>query len=280
MLTWDSSGAGIGPAPYHQAAVADEPAVPDALVELWAKVLDELDARPAETGWDALLAQVVTADGSVLVVPIARAEGVPAAGVAVSLSVRPWEAAYYALPDPDDEEAFTAAHDRLEGGILDALKGAIADPRVKKRFAALKKRPGFAVFWVDAAETPARDRMEFLWGNKPPRRDFASARELFEHLFHKAELDPEWSLRLDGDRVTGVNWFGHEFDDRFVAVVEGTPGVAGLCSDLAEFVLTATRVTPAGVERLRRALPHARLTVVSDDEFDRGVDPWHDPDGP
>jgi len=254
---------------------ADAEVLGVALADLWEKVLDELDARTDEGHWDILICQLVTQCGSLAVYPARESTGEQHdASFTVYMTVDSWDAAYHSLPQPENEPRFVKAYDRLHEKQRAAVKKAIQDPRVRSRFAALKRRPTFAVFAVDEGETSVRDRMVFLWGNRPPKRAFATAQELFEHVFRKAELFPQNSMRLRDQKVVAVNWFGHAFTDRFVDWLEQVPNISSLCADLEEFMLTATRIPQSGVERLKKLLPNTRFTIVTDEEFERGIDPW------
>jgi hypothetical protein len=186
--------------------------------------------------------------------------------------------AYDALPNAKNTEQFERAYERLCKVQLGALKRAIQEKRVKHRFAKLKRRRSFAVFFVDEGEGFVRDRMEFLWGNRPSRRQFATAKQVFEHILKRAHLWPEYSMRLRGETVVAVNWFGNEFTDKHVDLLEEVPNIRELCADLKGFMLTATRVSPSGLQRLKKLLPQARFTFVSDDEYvNKGIDPWYKP---
>jgi len=276
MLQWKTIPDKKDRASFHAQAGGNADAVHSALVEVWHKTLVELAARCNENAWDILICQLITQCGMVVIFPARKnASDFHDAAFDVGFSVEVWSKAYEALPDPDDDESkFSKAYDRLHKNQLRALKSAIGDPRLKAQFAGLKRRTSFAVFCVDEGDTPIRDRWEFLWGNRPPKSDFATAKELFEHLFHKAGLTPHDSMRIEDDKVVAVNWFGHEFTDRYVDLTEEVPDVAKLCGDLSMFVLTATRVTQSGVERLKALLPSVRFTVVSDQEFENGIDKW------
>ena len=271
MLIWNSA-TDKNQTSFQAQVGGDLEAIGNALVDLWQKVLDELEGCSAENEWDVLICQLVTQCGLAVIFPSRKIIGeMLDASFFVDLTIEAWDVAYQALPDPEEDETnFGRAYDRLHKNQLRALKSAIKDARVKGRFAALKRRHSFAVFCVDEGETPICDRMEFLWGNRPPKRDFASAKELFEHILRKAGLTPEYSMKLQGEKVVAVDWFGHEFEDRFVDLMEAVPDLACVCVDLKEFVLTATRVTPFGVDRLKKLLPGVRFTIVSDQEFENG----------
>jgi hypothetical protein len=275
MLVWKTVTDKMNRVSVQAQGGSNADTVDAALVEVWQQTLVELAARCHENEWDVLICQLITQCGMVVIVPARKNTGeVHDAAFAVQFSAQVWSNAYEALPDPDDESRFNKAYDRLHWNQLRALKTAIGHPQLKAQFAALKRRPSFAVFCVDEGDTPIRNRWEFLWGNRPSIRVFATAKELFEHLFHKAEQAPEYAMRIRDDKVVAVSWFGHSFTDRYVDLIEGVPNLAKLCDDVSVFVLTATRVTKSGVERLKTSLPRAHFTVVSDQEFENGVDIW------
>lgn len=258
---------------------ADKAALHQALVAMWSKVLGELDKRPAGAGWEILVVQFVTQCGSLYVYPASkRTLESKAPRFLVDLTVDRWATDYNKLPNADNTGRFNRAYARFHKARLNALKGSIQDEQLQSRFMKLKQRKSFAVFGVDEGEAFANDRMEFLWGNCPRQRQFKTSKALFEHTLRKAELTPEYSMRLRGDLVTGVNWFGEEFTDNYVTLLEEVPHLNELCAGLRDFMLTATRITPAGVKRLKQLLPQARFTVVSGRDYvSRGIDPWYKP---
>lgn len=275
MITWKTTTDSKKRTSFEAEGASTAEDVHDALVEVWQKALGELAARCPEKTWEILICQTITQCGIVVVFPARKKSGeVVDAAFTVQFLLRCWSEAYEALPEPEEEAKFDKAYDRLHKNQLRALKTAIGDAKLKGKFAALKRRVSFSVFCVDEGETPIRDRMEFLWGNRPPKRDFGTAKELFEHVLRKASLTPDYSMRLRHDKVVAVNWFGHEFTDRYVDLLEEVPNLASLCSDLSDFVLTATRVSPIGVRRLKKLFPRVRLTVVSDQAFENGDDAW------
>ena len=263
---------------FHEAVLedsADADTLQTALTEFWTKTLDELDSQPADFQWDILVVQFITQSGSCMASPMKTKDEYPKSPYTVCLQVDDWIDAYDDLPDPEENEPkFEKAYDRLHKSQVKAVKKAIGDAAVKKRFATLKKRKSFAVYYVDEGETSIRDRMEFLWGNKPPRRDFGSAKELFEYIFNKAELFPANSMRVDGESVVAAKWSGHEFNNDYVDLLEGVPNVQQLCAELNDLVLTATRIDTEGVKRLEKALPDTKLSVFSDDETEQGDEVW------
>lgn len=253
----------------------DTRALKDDLVEALQKFLDELDGRTNESEWDIVI-QFVTQSGYFIITPIEVTTcEVDDATFSVMLKVNAWNEAYHALPDSnEDENAFQSAYVQLHQAQVKALEAAINDVRVRPRFEGLKQRMSFAVYSVDEGDTPIKDRMEFLWGNQPPKREFATAKELFEHILNRAGHAPRYSMRLDGEKVIAVDWFGHEFTDRFVDLMDEVSNLATICCDLQEIFLTASRVTQSGVERLKTMLPETKFIVVSDQEFVSGINPW------
>ncbi len=276
MLTWKSE-IYKKTTSFHGHVEGDAPIGEDKLVDMYEKVLDELEARAPEIVWDVLVCQLTTQAATVVVRPADKnlTEAYQCC-FKVGFGLESWYRDYESLPDPEEDETkFDKAYSRLHKNQLRALKTAINDPRVKSRFIALKRRDHFAVFCVDEGDTPISDRMEFLWGNRPPKRDYNTAKELFEHLFRKLEIMPDYSMRLDGEKVIAVHWFSHNFTDKSVSFLAEIPKLAELCIDLKEFILTATRVTQSGVDRLKLMLPTIKFTIITDKEYVSGNNPWY-----
>jgi hypothetical protein len=258
---------------------ADSDAVLEALTHFWSKILDEVESQPESFTWDFLIVQFVTQGGTLIAFPTGKKSGDQMSSpFTVWLTLRDWGRAYDELPDPDESETkFERAYNKLHKSQTTALKKALGGQVVKKRFDALKRRDSFAVFCVDEGNAAIRDRLEFLWGNRPGKREFADAMELFTHVFRKAESYPDHSIIRIGEKLVAVNWFGEEFSNKYVAILEDVPNIAELCADLKDFILTATRVDAAGVGRLEAILPHTKMTYVSGDEWSKnpGNDPWN-----
>ena len=125
-------------------------------------------------------------------------------------------------------------------------------------------RQGFAVYYVDQGETVHAANLVYLWGERPPKVFPASTpRELFTGLMNKASIWPGDALKLDGDKVVEATFFGAEFNDKYVTIISSVPNVTELCKDLRVLILEATRIKPAGVERLKELFPQAELRVQS-----------------
>ena len=245
---------------------------------MWAKILDEIDRRGSGFDWRILILQFISQCGSVYVYPAvysqAERQYFPTP-VSLELVVDDWAKQYNNLPDGSDEDLFEKSYNRMFKKWVSVAKAGIsADSRLKERFLTLKKRKDFAVFYVDEGSF-VDDQMEFLWGNRPPKRNFKSAKELFEHTLRKADLTPKYSMRFRGDELYAVHWFGHAFTDKFVDLIEEVPNVSVLCSELEELYLVATKISSAGVERLKVLLPKTNFIVVSDEEDADGCDPWY-----
>lgn len=234
-----------------------------ALAEMWAKVLDEAVARLPEDAWEILVAYISVETGDVLVYPTTAKDPVDREDMPrVSLTVADWVAGAEEIEDLP-ESRYERAYARLLKGIAGQLKKAIDDPRVAPRFAELKKRRGFAVFYVDAVEVVHPANLAFLWGTKPPRPiPSGSAREMFEFLMNKAHIYPGSVMKLEGDRVVQVTFFGAEFNDTYVDLLGQVPDVHEVCKDLRELILEHTRIKPPAIDRLRQLLPHVRIEII------------------
>lgn len=263
MLTWKI--ARRHPVTKYHADLAEsgDDATHAALVELWSKVLDELAGIRPDV-WEILVCYIAPESGDVLVYPATAANPNNSPDVPdVSLMLADWIEAFEEIEDLEGEE-FERATDRLEERYDRQLREAIEDPRVAPRFQELRERPKFAVFSVDAVEEVYPASLRFLWGSKPPRGiPSGSAREMFEFLLCKAQTPPDAGnvMKLEGGRVVQVTFFGAEFNDKSVDLIEQVPNVQELCKDLRELVLQDTRIKPPAVERLRRLLPNARVEV-------------------
>lgn len=279
MMKWKSSKTKERVSYRGHAKVGNDTVVlMERLTEFWCKVLDELDAQPEADAWDFLVVEFTTQCGSIMAFPMRKKEEyLESARFSVGLEVDAWADMYEALPDPDENEAkFDKAYNRLHKLQMSAIKKALGHPTLKSRFKALKRRSSFAVFGVDEGETPIPDRMEFLWGNRPAKRDFSDAKELFEHIFKKAELHPDFSMLLKEKRLVAVHWFGHEFSNKYVELLEEVPNIQELCRNLKDFIITSTRIDASGIERIKGLLPQAKVTLVSDEDNENGRNPWDD----
>ena len=67
----------------------------------------------------------------------------------------------------------------------------------------------------------------------------------------------------EGERVRRVVWPVPDFNDRVVLLLERLRERLGVDRDLEELRLIDTKVTPAGVKRLRRLVPKAKITRYS-----------------
>ena len=100
---------------------------------------------------------------------------------------------------------------------------------------------------------------------EPPRRrqDCKTFEDACRYIFKVAYLNPENSMVVENGIVERMEWFGHEFSDKHVALLVEFILVRGLQADgLIELRLNATRITAEGFERLRRILLQTKLTVI------------------
>lgn len=87
-------------------------------------------------------------------------------------------------------------------------------------------------------------------------------------VFKLARLDGEYQILMTGPSVKRWVWSGHTFTDRFVTVVEHVTPRLQDRESLEELRLVATRITGAGIQRLRAALPNSKVTVYTDKDSD------------
>jgi hypothetical protein len=84
------------------------------------------------------------------------------------------------------------------------------------------------------------------------------------YIYRRVQLDYHQHMSWEGERVRRIVWRGRSFNDAVVALLERLSGRLGINRDLEELRFIDTRVTPAGVKRLRRLFPKARITTYSE----------------
>ena len=102
----------------------------------------------------------------------------------------------------------------------------------------------------------------------PPRRaaDCHSLEDLCHYIFKLAHLDGSYQMLKTEKGIKKWVWFGHDFGDRLVKVVEEVASQIPDKDALEELRLVATRVSKDGVERLRRVFPNAQVRIYTDDD--------------
>jgi hypothetical protein len=93
--------------------------------------------------------------------------------------------------------------------------------------------------------------------------------DLCLYVFRLAQLDGSYQMLKTAARLQRWVWFGHDFGDNLVDVVEEVVPQIADKKELKELRLVATRVTPHGIERLRELFPNARVTVYTDEDDKR-----------
>ena len=74
---------------------------------------------------------------------------------------------------------------------------------------------------------------------------------------------------MEADKVTCVVWFGQEFDDKIVKVLERIGERLGPDNDLRELRLIGSGVTEEGKRTLATLIPNATITSHSEEEAER-----------
>jgi hypothetical protein len=278
MLTWTESHQNN---PEFSAKLdhSDTAGIKAAIVEMWTMFLEQLDAVPTEK-WSIVLAYLVVETGGITLYPTTREQ--PMDGMddlSVMLMVKDWAIEYgdfsdehhegvdpegpKSSPSPRADAVFERKYNALLKKMAKFVKEATAAPTLAPRFASLKKRDRFAVYYVDQGETVHTANLVYLWGERPPKAFPASTpRELFTALMNKASIWPSTVLKFNGDNVIEAVFFGAEFNDKYVDILESVPNVSELCKDLRVLNLEATRIKPAGVLRLKALFPAAEVKVT------------------
>jgi hypothetical protein len=281
MLTWRQNFRASGKLHFdtHQSESGPE-AIRAAIVEAWIKLLDNLHTVPSES-WSILLAYITTEIGGVTFYATTRED--PNAGqsdLSVMLTVGEWAILFedlaYSWSDDDDDEGSDDDSDRgakqatprsyqaFLAMMAHSIEDALTDPRVASRISALAEREDFAIHYCDQGESVYTANLIWMWGKKPPSGFPASTpRELFTGLMHLAQIAPDNCLKLDGDHVIEATFFGAEFRDKCVDILESVPNVGELCAKLQVLNLKYTKIRPDGVARLKVLFPGADVHVIS-----------------
>jgi hypothetical protein len=235
-----------------------------AVVEAWSKVLDEVGAAYSAGDWEVLVVYVTVEVGRLLIYPATMAQlDDGSKKVRIGFRSQNWAGAYDAITAPGDSTRFDAAYKKVLKSIASTVKNAINDPALASRFAALKKRKDFAVYYVDGGETVHRANLVYLWGNKPSKAFPAETPKiLFTGLMNKASIWPDDVLKFDGDQVIEATFFGAEFNDKYVDILESVPNVAELCKGLRVLILESTRIKPEAIKRLKALFPNTEVREV------------------
>jgi hypothetical protein len=134
---------------------------------------------------------------------------------------------------------------------------------------------------AEEADPEMREIMEdiaadYLAGRikEPPRRkqDCKSFEDACRYIFKTAHLDPDNSMVVEGKCVVRMDWFGREFSDKQVGVLEEFLARGLNSAGFIELRLISTRVTAEGAERLRRVLPRSKVSVVLDGDDNPELD--------
>ena len=223
-----------------------------------------MEAAYPSGGWEVLVVYVTVETGQLLIYPATMDQlDDGSKKVRISFSSLKWASAYDVISAPAESAKFEAACKKLLKSIATTVRKTIDDPALMPRFAALKKRKNFAVYYVDQGETVNRSNLIYLWGNRPSKAFPADTpRILFTGLMNKGHIAPSTVLKFDGDQVTEATFFGAEFNDKYVDILESVPNVAELCKDLRVLILEHTRIKPAGIERLKALFPNADVRIL------------------
>lgn len=90
--------------------------------------------------------------------------------------------------------------------------------------------------------------------------------EAWLYVYRRVRLDYHQHMFWEGERVRCVVWSGVDFNDKVLPLLDRFRRRFGVHSDLEELRLISTRVTPGGVERLRKLFPNAEVTSYSRDD--------------
>ena len=78
---------------------------------------------------------------------------------------------------------------------------------------------------------------------------------------HKAEAYPSNSLKVEDDQVIEATFFGHEFTDTYVEILDPFPMCPSSARACALPRLKSTKIKPAAVERLKAMFPNTEVRI-------------------
>lgn len=250
----------------------------EALVEGWTKVLDAFLECKGDKEAEILIINSITQVGGILIFPANSAKEPDNWIFQVNVDLYCWAEDYDNLPyyEEDTEENLEIeeqAYEKMIAAQKAALIKAIEDKRLKESYLKLCKNPQFAIYWVDEEFVYVRDQMEYLWGNKPKPRRFDSGKELMSYIFRKSSLSGHHSMRFHEDKLIAFRWEGRNFDDSYVRILKEHPGVTELLKDLQKIYLSATGITPSGIDEFKKLFPNVTF-IISGWEESLDSAPW------
>jgi len=83
-------------------------------------------------------------------------------------------------------------------------------------------------------------------------------------IFKKVQINGEYQMLEENNIIKTWVWFGNDFRDKIVGVVEEVAPQLSDCAKLEELRLVATSVSITGIQRLRLVFPNAKVLVYSD----------------
>ncbi|HLH56947.1 MAG TPA: hypothetical protein VKY92_25425 [Verrucomicrobiae bacterium] len=97
------------------------------------------------------------------------------------------------------------------------------------------------------------------------------ARAIFNYLFKKARLWPEYKMSPREGDVRKIVLFSEGFNDKTVTLLQQIPKVKYHCRSIEEVRLVCTKITPTGVARLKALFGKSVISVVGCDEWEKNV---------
>jgi len=130
-----------------------------------------------------------------------------------------------------------------------------------------------AKLFPEVADAVAQIKAERVSGMEPEiRRTYKECKnwhEAWVYIFRRAFLSHNDFLRFEDGKIICVVWPVRDFNDNLVGVLEKIAARIGLNRDLVEMRLVNTKVTSAGVGRLKAILPLATVKIFSREDADR-----------
>jgi hypothetical protein len=129
-----------------------------------------------------------------------------------------------------------------------------SDPDLRKIYYEILEEKRAGTYWEPPRSKKACKTLEDIW----------------HYVGKLAHLDSRQMVLVENGAVKRVVWSGGEFNDKKVNIVEEILPMVQPENGLEEIRLVATRVSSAGVDRLCRLFPRARVTIFTEEDLFTG----------
>lgn len=169
--------------------------------------------------------------------------------------------------DPDDpayDDAIEVVLTKDLAERAEALRSASEDPSVRPLIERWLQRPRFGVFWASHPGIPYESKFTRLFGEPlpapvQPKTALAVIARLFQSTDSAVYRKNNSCLTFEGDALVEAVLRGHSVNDTTIDLLDWVKDLDGVCKGLRRITLDETRVSKAGVEKLKKLFPKQGL---------------------